>query len=83
MDRYMKNYERLQHQIGKTMTVVSKDGKFNQLLNAAAQLSHTKFLCNPDDNYIQILLTKDTDSSVFNFVDDQKVLKIYNSVTIK
>ena len=83
MDRYMKNYERLQHQIGKTMTVVSKDGKLEQLLNAAAQLSHTKFLCDPDGNYIQIAITKDTDSSVFNFVDDQKELKIYNSVTIK
>ena len=83
MDRYIKNYERLQHQIGKTMTVVSKDGKFDQLLNAATQLRHTKFMCYPDGNSIQISLTKDTDSSVFDFVDDQKELKIYNSVTIK
>ena len=82
MDRYMKNYERLQHQIGKTMTVVSKDGKFNQLLNAAAQLSHTKFLCDPDANSIKISLTKDTDCSVFDFVDEF-LEKRYESLTIK
>ena len=82
MDRCIKNSERLKHQLGKKMTIIAEDGKFDQLIRAALLLHHTKFLCDPDANSIKISLTKDTDCSVFDFVDEF-LEKRYESLTIK